>query len=377
MVIRGHGAVGAPDVVPAADFQPLSTEQAAEAARRRPARDHRQRPGHAAGRRDDRRRGAPARRCDGGRGAHRRRRPRGGRGARQPRQPPAAAARLPEAGLAVGRRPARERHADEPRHPARPALRPGAHARRGSALAGVGAADPRRHAHRRAHPGSAGARRVRPDRLRRRLARRTGRRGRPRRRPDRRGAGRRAAADGRGVRPDRHGAVALGRDVRPAALVAGDVRHSRPRARFGRAVARAVAVALHPEDRLDRSLADHVGAEPEGLTEALRLRRPDGRRREVVAWAQCTLVDGVVTSVFGATVDVTSQRAAERQVAHMAASDGLTGLPNRTVLDEPDPPGARRAARADGRPARRAAGRRRPGPVHRAAAARPRPVQAW
>ncbi|GAB3674338.1 putative bifunctional diguanylate cyclase/phosphodiesterase [Angustibacter aerolatus] len=93
-------------------------------------------------------------------------------------------------------------------------------------------------------------------------------------------------------------------------------------------------LALHPEDRLDRSLADHVGAEPEGLTEALRLRRPDGSWREVVSWAQCTLVDGVVTSVFGATVDVTSQRAAERQVAHMAASDGLTGLPNRTVLDE-------------------------------------------
>ena len=90
---------------------------------------------------------------------------------------------------------------------------------------------------------------------------------------------------------------------------------------------------LHPEDRA-RSPLDAQIRDGQGLTEALRLRRPDGSWRELVCWSQSNVQDGVITGVFGATVDVTAQRVAERELAVMSARDGLTGLANRSVLDE-------------------------------------------
>ncbi|WP_460459329.1 putative bifunctional diguanylate cyclase/phosphodiesterase [Angustibacter peucedani] len=91
---------------------------------------------------------------------------------------------------------------------------------------------------------------------------------------------------------------------------------------------------LHPDDRRRCSMQEHVADSPEGRTETLRLRHADGGWRELVAWSRAMLDGDVLTGVFGATVDVTSQRGAEREVARMAARDGLTGLANRTVLDE-------------------------------------------
>jgi diguanylate cyclase (GGDEF)-like protein len=90
---------------------------------------------------------------------------------------------------------------------------------------------------------------------------------------------------------------------------------------------------LHPDDRA-RCALDTFVRDGAGLTEALRLRRPDGSWRELVCWSQSNVQDGVVTGVFGATVDVTAQRVAERELATLSARDGLTGLANRTVLDE-------------------------------------------
>ncbi|HKG51014.1 MAG TPA: EAL domain-containing protein [Actinomycetales bacterium] len=90
---------------------------------------------------------------------------------------------------------------------------------------------------------------------------------------------------------------------------------------------------LHPDDRAHAALDAYI-RDGEGLTEALRLRRPDGSWRELVCWSQSSVQDGVVTGVFGAMVDVTAQRVAERELAMMSARDGLTGLANRSVLDE-------------------------------------------
>jgi diguanylate cyclase (GGDEF)-like protein len=91
---------------------------------------------------------------------------------------------------------------------------------------------------------------------------------------------------------------------------------------------------LHPEDRRHQDLAAAVAATPDGLLETLRLRHPDGTWRELVAWSRALVEGDVVTCVFGATVDVTSQRGAERELAKLAARDGVTGLANRSVLDD-------------------------------------------
>jgi diguanylate cyclase (GGDEF)-like protein len=91
---------------------------------------------------------------------------------------------------------------------------------------------------------------------------------------------------------------------------------------------------LHPEDRHGASRLRSMDDGADGVTEALRLRHTDGSWRELLAWSRMLREDGEAVMVFGATVDVTSQRVAERAVARMSARDGLTGLANRTVLDD-------------------------------------------
>ncbi|HET8617265.1 MAG TPA: EAL domain-containing protein [Actinomycetales bacterium] len=91
---------------------------------------------------------------------------------------------------------------------------------------------------------------------------------------------------------------------------------------------------LHPDDRLLCDMASHAHDGPEGRTELFRLRAPDGTWRELLGWSQPEMDGDRLVSVFGATVDVTRQRSAEREVARLAVRDGLTGLANRTVVDE-------------------------------------------
>jgi diguanylate cyclase (GGDEF)-like protein len=91
---------------------------------------------------------------------------------------------------------------------------------------------------------------------------------------------------------------------------------------------------LHPEDRHGAQRMRSTDEAADGVTEALRLRHTDGTWRELLAWSRMLREDGQAVTVFGATIDVTGQRTAEREVARMSARDGLTGLANRGVLDD-------------------------------------------
>ncbi|TNC11457.1 EAL domain-containing protein [Methylobacterium terricola] len=95
---------------------------------------------------------------------------------------------------------------------------------------------------------------------------------------------------------------------------------------------------IHPDDR------DHVGALLDahlaGATPAFecehRLRRQDGAwgwfftRAKVVGRA----ADGRATRLVGTQIDIGARKEAEGRIAHMAAHDALTDLPNRTLFRE-------------------------------------------
>jgi len=91
---------------------------------------------------------------------------------------------------------------------------------------------------------------------------------------------------------------------------------------------------LHPDDRSMCDMPSHAQDGPEGRTELFRLKAPDGTWRELLGWSRPEMEAGRLVAVFGATVDVTRQRSAEREVARLAVRDSLTGLANRTVVDE-------------------------------------------
>jgi diguanylate cyclase (GGDEF)-like protein len=91
---------------------------------------------------------------------------------------------------------------------------------------------------------------------------------------------------------------------------------------------------LHPDDRSLCDMPSHAVDGPAGRTELFRLRSPDGTWRELLGWSRPEMDGDRLVSVFGATVDVTRQRSAEREVARLAVRDSLTGLANRTVVDE-------------------------------------------
>ncbi len=95
---------------------------------------------------------------------------------------------------------------------------------------------------------------------------------------------------------------------------------------------------LHPDDRpeaLEKLTAHLTGATPVFECEH-RMRRKDGTwgwfhsRAKVVARG----ADGRATRIVGTHVDIGVRKEAESRIAHMAAHDALTDLPNRTLFRE-------------------------------------------
>ncbi|AWN50684.1 EAL domain-containing protein [Methylobacterium sp. 17Sr1-1] len=95
---------------------------------------------------------------------------------------------------------------------------------------------------------------------------------------------------------------------------------------------------LHPDDRAEAraKLAAHLGGATPVFACEHRLRRKDGTwgwfltRSKVVARG----ADGRATRIVGTHVDIGVRKEAESRIAHMAAHDALTDLPNRTLFRE-------------------------------------------
>ncbi|HKG38203.1 MAG TPA: EAL domain-containing protein [Conexibacter sp.] len=92
------------------------------------------------------------------------------------------------------------------------------------------------------------------------------------------------------------------------------------------------------EDRLDARLAFLrlvSGVEPPGETLETFVRTKNAETRKI-AWRNAVLRDaeGTIISVLRSGEDVTARREAEAQVTFLAYHDRLTGLPNRTLLEE-------------------------------------------
>ncbi|MEA2341807.1 MAG: hypothetical protein QOG11_1884 [Solirubrobacteraceae bacterium] len=77
------------------------------------------------------------------------------------------------------------------------------------------------------------------------------------------------------------------------------------------------------------------GVEPPGSSLETFVQTRDGEDRKI-AWRNAVLHDeeGAITSVLRSGEDVTERRRAEAQVAYLAYHDPLTGLANRTLLEE-------------------------------------------
>ncbi|MFT3998326.1 MAG: EAL domain-containing protein, partial [Asticcacaulis sp.] len=102
--------------------------------------------------------------------------------------------------------------------------------------------------------------------------------------------------------------------------------------------------------RLDELLIDE---RPDAATsDASRfeaaLRRADGTRRLIEVAIHTVQFRGTLSQVVSMR-DLTEKKEAERKIAHMARHDGLTGLPNRHLLDERLTEALERAEASEGR----------------------------
>ena len=82
-----------------------------------------------------------------------------------------------------------------------------------------------------------------------------------------------------------------------------------------------------------RAAADHAVASGEPYEIVIEVIRRDGEQRWMVARGEAKRdTNGRVSGVIGTVRDVTAQKLSEARIEHLATHDGLTGLPNRTLI---------------------------------------------
>ncbi|WP_018862301.1 MULTISPECIES: EAL domain-containing protein [unclassified Thioalkalivibrio] len=94
-------------------------------------------------------------------------------------------------------------------------------------------------------------------------------------------------------------------------------------------------VVPHDRDDAQSFCATLLEGGTHAQSEEIRLRTHDGGHRWVSVYASARFDDdGQVMAMFGTMMDISDRKEAEEEIRRLAFFDGLTGLPNRTLLHD-------------------------------------------